>query len=150
MSSRKFAIKKIGELSRVIFKDKEETVEAFFDQIKDQMGTVPLIFKAMSKRPEVFIPNVLRDFFVMRAPKALDLKTAELITIASASALRSEDCLRMHIGAALKVGATMDEIFDVIMISSVMAQTSRLGNAFRIYQEFESEDSKAGEDGGQV
>ena len=56
----------------------------------------------------------------------------------------------MHIGAALKVGATMDEIFDVIMISSVMAQTSRLGTGFRVYQEFEPEDSKTREDGDQI
>ena len=144
MSNRKFAIKKIGELSRVMFKDKEETIEAFFDQIEEQMGTVPFIFEEMSKRPEVFIPSVLRDFFVMRAPKGLDLKTAELIAVASASALRSEGCIRMHIKAALRAGATKQEIFDVIMISSVMAQTSRLGTAFRVYREFEEKEEVDG------
>ncbi|MDY6964520.1 MAG: carboxymuconolactone decarboxylase family protein [Halobacteriota archaeon] len=135
-------MKKVGELSKVIFKDKEETVEALLDQIEEQMGMVPLIFEEMSKRPEVFVPNVIRDFFVLRFSKALDLKTAELIAVASAASLRSEGCLKVHIGTALKAGATMDEIFDVIMISSVMAQTSRLGTAFRVYQQFKEEEDQ--------
>lgn len=142
MSKRKIVMKKIGEFSKTIFKDKEETVDAFLDQIEEQMGTIPFIFKVMSKRPEVFISNVLRDFFVMRFSKALDLKTVEMIAVASAAALRSEGCLKIHIGAALKAGATMEEIFETIMISSIMAQTSRLGTAFRIYEEFEEKASK--------
>ncbi|MDY6864643.1 MAG: carboxymuconolactone decarboxylase family protein [Halobacteriota archaeon] len=137
MSNRSRVMKKMAELTRVIFKDKDDTVEVLLNQVEEQMGTVPMIFEEMSKRPEIFIPNVLRDFFILRSPKAIDLKTAELIAVASAASLKSEDCLKMHISAALKAGSTMDEIFDVIMISSLMAQTSRLSSAFKIYKGFE-------------
>ncbi|MDY6930515.1 MAG: carboxymuconolactone decarboxylase family protein [Halobacteriota archaeon] len=137
MSNRGRVMKKMAELTGAIFKDKEDTVEVLLNQVEEQMGTVPMIFEEMSKRPEIFIPNVLRDFFILRSPKAIDLKTAELIAVASAASLKSEGCLKMHIGAALKAGSTMDEVFDVIMISSLMAQTSRLSSAFKIYKEFE-------------
>lgn len=117
-----------------LLKDSDETIDAMLKEIETALGVVPLVEKEMSKRPEVFIPNTIAEGFMLRFPKALNVKTAELIAVAAAAALRSEDCLDVHIKAALNAGATMEEIYDVILISGLMAQTSRLGTAFRIYQ----------------
>jgi AhpD family alkylhydroperoxidase len=138
MESRRLMMKRIAEL----FKDRNQTVEAILEGTEELYGTIPLIFKETSNRPEVFIPSTIAEFFILRAPKSLNAKTAELIAVASAAALRSEDCMNIHIRAALNAGATLEEVFDTIMISGLMAQTSRLGTALRVYKKYKDDEHK--------
>jgi AhpD family alkylhydroperoxidase len=135
MASKIQLMKKMSELMR----DSDQTVETMLEGVEAALGVVPLVAKGMSKRPEVFIPSTIAEGFMLKFPKALNMKTAELIAVAAAAALRSEGCLDVHMKAALNAGATMDEIYDVIVISGLMAQTSRLGTAFRVYEKYEKE-----------
>lgn len=118
--------------------NKEELIDLLEKKIEEELGMVPFIIKEMEKRPEVLIPELLSVYYTTR-PKSLDAKTAELVTLAAAVANKSEGCISVHYDAALKCGATRDEILDVILISSLMAKTGVLTTAFRKYREKEDD-----------
>lgn len=65
----------------------------------------------------------------------MDVRTAELVTIAAAAALKSEACLKVHIAAAMKAGVTRDEILDTILIAALMGRTSILAPSLRVFQD---------------
>ena len=50
-------------------------------------------------------------------PSALDLKTKELIAIGCSLVARCEGCLEGHIKKALELGATKEEVSDVIVVA---------------------------------
>lgn len=120
-----------------VLRRKDEFIASLEEIIKEEFGTIPFIIKEMEKRPEVLIPELLSIYFTAR-PKSLDPKTAELVALAAAVANKSEGCISVHHDAALKCGATRDEILDVILISSVMAKTGVLATALRKYKEKEN------------
>ncbi|HIH40747.1 MAG TPA: carboxymuconolactone decarboxylase family protein [Halobacteria archaeon] len=121
----------------LVLKNKEELIDSLEKIVEEELGMVPFIIKEMEKRPEVLIPELLSVYYTTR-PKSLDPKTAELIALAAAVANKSEGCISVHYDAALKCGATRDEILDVILISSVMAKTGVLATALRKYREKET------------
>jgi len=121
----------------LVLKNKEELIDSLEKIVEEELGMVPFIIKEMEKRPEVLIPELLSVYYTTR-PKSLDPKTAELIALAAAVANKSEGCISIHYDAALKCGATRDEILDVILISSVMAKTGVLATALRKYREKET------------
>ncbi|HEX59132.1 MAG TPA: carboxymuconolactone decarboxylase family protein [Methanomicrobia archaeon] len=122
------------ERAKKLLGEPERMVSLIFEAAEGMLGTVPFILKEMARRPEVMIPDVIGDFFALR-PKALDAKTAELVALAAAAALRAEECISVHIDAALKCGATEEEIFDVLMISGIMGKTAILATALRKLKE---------------
>jgi len=122
------------ERAKKLLGEPERMVSLIFEAAEGMLGTVPFILKEMARRPEVMIPDVIGDFFALR-PKALDAKTAELVALAAAAALRAEECIGVHIDAALKCGATEEEIFDVLMISGIMGKTAILATALRKLKE---------------
>jgi len=67
-----------------------------------------------------FIPEVDRAFWTFKrevfAEGALSEKTKQLIAIAANSMLRCRHCTRAHIQAALKVGATRQEIAEALAV----------------------------------
>ena len=119
-----------------IWKNKEEMIESFEQILKEELGMVPFIIKEMEKRPEMLIHELLSMYYTTQ-PKSLDAKTAELVALSSAVANKSEGCISVHCDAALKCGATRDEILDVILISSVMAKAGVLATALGKYREKE-------------
>lgn len=127
-------LKLLKEKVEKLLEGADNTIETIFNVLEKEIGMVPFMVKEMAKKPEIFIPNFIQNIYVFR-PKALDGKTVELISLAAASALRAEDCIDVHIDVALKEGATAEEIFYTIMISSIMAQTSVLASALRKYKE---------------
>ena len=68
-------------------------------------------------------------------PESLDAKTAELVTIAAAAASESPDCLKVHIGAALKAGACRDEILDTILLACLIGKTRLLASSLRAFRD---------------
>ena len=52
----------------------------------------------------------------VRKEGPLDEKTAQLIQLAAAAAIRSEGSVHSHIRRALKAGATRDEVFHAIIL----------------------------------
>jgi AhpD family alkylhydroperoxidase len=69
-------------------------------------------------------PDVMKAFGNMAlaatAPKALDTKTKELIALGIAVAVRCDDCIGFHVKAALKHGATRDEVMETLGMAIYM------------------------------
>jgi 4-carboxymuconolactone decarboxylase len=63
---------------------------------------------------------------------ALDLKTRSLITVAILATLGQERELRTHVGGALKLGVTPDEIVDLFIHLGAYAGVARAGSGFSI------------------
>ena len=69
-------------------------------------------------------PEQMRGFSALaRAalePKALDTKTKELIALAIAVAIRCDGCVAFHAEAAVKQGATRDEVMETMGMAVYM------------------------------
>ena len=53
-------------------------------------------------------------------PKALDIKTKELIALGIAVAIRCDDCIGFHVKAALDQGATRAEVTETLAMAVYM------------------------------
>ena len=87
--------------------------EAFVTQTDQRMGEV-----------RKGIPDVAKGFGALAkaatAPGALDAKTKELIALAIGITARCDGCLAYHARAAARLGASRDEILEVIGVSVYM------------------------------
>ncbi|MDG6256425.1 MAG: carboxymuconolactone decarboxylase family protein [Methanomicrobiaceae archaeon] len=116
----------------------DEIGDDIIEDVGEMLGMVPFIFKKMRERPRAFALTALGDYMTAR-PESLDEKTAELICIAAAAASCSDQCLKVHIGAAKIAGATDDEILDTILIASLIGKTKILARSLRMLKETEHE-----------
>jgi 4-carboxymuconolactone decarboxylase len=73
---------------------------------------------------------------------ALPRQTRSLITVAMLVALNREEELRMHLRAALKNGATQEEIRETLLQSAIYCGVPAANSAFRIAQDVFSEKPK--------
>jgi len=124
------------DLIKALLERSDSLQEDIFDDAEEMLGTVPFILRVMARRPEFMIFSALKDFNALR-PKSLDPKTAELLAIAAAASSGAEKCLKVHMSAAARAGASEDEILDAVFIASVIGQTRVLASALRTFQEFE-------------
>jgi len=69
----------------------------------------------------------------------LPRQTRSLITVAMLVALNREDELRMHLRAALRNGATQEEIRETLLQSAIYCGVPAANSAFRIAQDIFSE-----------
>jgi AhpD family alkylhydroperoxidase len=103
---------------------------------QEMLGSMPFILPLLRERPEYFALSSLADEMVCR-PKYLSSKTAELVALAAAVSMGAEHCMKVHIRAAVKEGASRDEIYDTIMISALIGKTRVLAPAFReLFEEY--------------
>ena len=69
-------------------------------------------------------PEVMKAFTGIAqaalAPKALDVKTKELIALAISVAVRCDDCIAFHVKAAVDHGATRDEVLETLGMAIYM------------------------------
>jgi 4-carboxymuconolactone decarboxylase len=72
----------------------------------------------------------------------LPRQTRSLITIAMLVALNREEELRLHLRAALRNGATQEEIRETLLQSAIYCGVPAANSAFRIAQEIFSEKLK--------
>lgn len=96
----------------------------------EMLGSMPFILPVLRERPEYFALSSLADEMVCR-PKHLSPKTAELVALAAAAGTGAEFCMKVHIRAAAKEGASRDEIYDTIMIAALIGKTRVLAPALR-------------------
>jgi len=131
------------DLIKALLEESPSLQEDIFDDAEKMLGTVPFILRVMARRPEFMIFSSLKDFYTLR-PKSLDAKTAELLAVAAAASAGADKCLKVHMSAAVKAGASEDEILDAILIAAVIGQTRVLAESLRAFQEFEGGDTKEG------
>jgi len=122
------------DLIRKFLESADSMGEDILEDSEELFGCVPPILRIMRERPEFFVFSSLKDFYAM-SPESLDAKTAELVTIAAAAGAGAEKCLKVHINAALRAGATRDEILDVLFIASAIGQTRVLAPSLRTFHE---------------
>jgi AhpD family alkylhydroperoxidase len=103
-------------------------------------GGVPYRFSTLKERPDLFVLSTLADYLTLR-PASLDAKTAELIAMTAAAAANAPDCLRIHMRAAQKEGASRQTIRDCLIIASVIRQASVQARSFRVLDELPDEGS---------
>jgi AhpD family alkylhydroperoxidase len=114
-----------------------ELTEALSGLIEKQRGDLGFLLSMLKKRPRTFNPYVLKGISIYGEPYALDRKTAELVAVGAAAALRCEHCLTAHINRALDESATTDEVLDAILISGAISESSTLSVAFRKFKQHE-------------
>ncbi len=100
----------------------------------EMLGSIPYILPVLRERPEYFALSSLADEMVCR-PQHLSPKTAELVALAAAASSGAEYCMKVHIRAAAKEGASRDEIYDTIMIAALVGKTRVLAPALREFSE---------------
>jgi AhpD family alkylhydroperoxidase len=122
------------KLAQIVRQGADVTAEDWLRDIEKDYGRVPLIFRRMSERPEVLISHLLYKGTVAET-SPLDPKYVELISMAVGAALKCPHCTGYHMQAALKMGATREEILEVILLSGMISNSSVLANAYRIVDE---------------
>jgi len=122
------------KLARIVEQGADVTAEEWMKVIEEEYGKVPLIFRRMSERPEVLISHLLYKGTVAET-SPLDPKYVELISMAVGAALKCPHCTGYHMVAAMKMGATREEILEVILLSGMISNSSVLANAYRIVDE---------------
>ena len=100
-------------------------------QIQDENGRIPFIFQRMAERPAVLISHLLYKGAVI-GTSTLDPKNVELISMAVGAALQCSHCVEYHMQAAVKRGATREEILEVILIAGLLANSVVLAEAYRV------------------
>jgi len=133
----------MGKRSKVVFEERlaqivaqgaDATAEDWLRVIEEDYGKVPLIFKRMGERPEVLISHLLYKGTVAET-SPLDPKYVELISMAVGAAMKCPHCTGYHMQAALKMGASREEILEVVLLAGMIANSSVLANAYRIVDE---------------
>ncbi len=127
------------DLIKALLANQDSLQEDILRDTEEMLGTVPFILRVMARRPEFMIFSSLKDFYALR-PRSLDPKTAELLAVAAAAGSGADRCLKVHMGAAARAGASEDEILDAVFIAALIGQTKVLASALRTVQEFESKD----------
>jgi len=93
-----------------------EGQQSYTDQMKQVRGYTSQLSSAL--------PDVMKSFYGLgRAATtdgALDTKTKELIALAIAVATHCDNCIAFHTSAALKAGATKEEIYEMLGVTVYM------------------------------
>lgn len=118
-------------LGTIVERGSKKTAADWLHSINQEYGRIPLIFERMAERPEVLISHLLYKQAVTTT-SLLDPKVVELISLAVGASLKCRHCVDYHIQAALKKGATRDEILEVILIAGLTANAAVLANAYRV------------------
>ncbi len=120
---------------------REILIEEIKEDARGMLGGVPFIFGPMEERPDLFVFSAIGDYMACRPP-GMDPRTAELIAVAAAASAGAPDCLRLHIRAAVKEGATTDEIRDVLLIAAVIGKGKVLAQSFRALGDVAGEEAR--------
>lgn len=81
------------------------------------------------------------------APGALDVKTKELIAIGIAIASRCDGCVGFHVKAAIRAGATREEVLETVAMGIYMGAGPSMiyaAETLRAFDEFSATNPPAG------
>ncbi|GAB7015336.1 carboxymuconolactone decarboxylase family protein [Methanogenium cariaci] len=118
-------------LQEILKRGTETASKDWLEGIEEEYGSVPLIYQKMSKKPEVLLSHLMFKDAIFET-SSIDPKMIELISIAVGAALKCNHCVKYHMSAALRKGATKDEILEVVLIAGSIAQAAVLADAYRV------------------
>jgi len=121
-------------LREIVEEGGEKTAALWMRNIEQEFERAPLIFKRMAERPEVLISHLLYKGTVTKT-SAMPPKYVELISLAVGAALRCQHCTSYHMQAAVRKGASREEVLEIILLAGMISNSSVLANAYRIFDE---------------
>ena len=127
------------EFKNIFKKDPTKAANDLKSIIEEQLGSLPFVAECMSRRPEIFIYHLGTAKDIYLSPKHIPLKWAELMSVGIAFAMKNEYCAKVHMKNAYKAGATIEEIWDAMLIANIMAITNINSLACRLIKELEEE-----------
>lgn len=87
------------------------------------------------------LPEVMKDFYALSknalASGTIDIKIKELMALAIAVATHCDNCIAFHTQAALKAGATRDEIMETLGVTVYMGGGPSLMYAAHVVEALE-------------
>ena len=96
-------------------------------------------------------PDVMKEFSAMATaasgPEALDSKTKELIALAISVAVRCDPCIAFHAQAAVKQGASRDEVMEAMGMAIYMGAGPSVmysSQAIEAYDQFKRQVAASG------
>ena len=125
-------------LNEILKNGIEGTSKEWMKDIEQEYGRVPLIFQRMSERPEILISHLLYKGAISKT-STIEPKYVELISLAVGAAVKCPHCVEYHMQAAMRKGASHEEILEVILIAGLLANAAILANAYRIIDNVEKE-----------
>ncbi len=127
---------RLEQIRSLLAEDPAATAGAILDFFKEQYGGTGFLMNTLAQeKPSTFALYALDADRLLGPPNALDPKTRELISVASATALMCDHCLKGHIDSAYSNGASWDEILDTILIAAHIAESSALAVALRSFKQ---------------
>ncbi len=123
---------------------KAELTEALAELHTGKNGELGFLLKVMKERPRNFNPFLFKGMAIYKEPSALDKKTAELVAVGAAAALRCDHCLEAHLHRAMDEGASLEELMDALLVAGAISESSTLSVAFRKYKQLEGKVKKSG------
>jgi AhpD family alkylhydroperoxidase len=109
----------------------EDVAENMVRRVEEEYGEVPFVVNFLRRKPEILVSRALTSMQIKGCVKGISNKVVEMISIAAAVASGSEYCTDLHIRAALRAGATEDEVFGALLVASQIAESSRLAIGLR-------------------
>jgi len=91
------------------------------------------VARVLSEWPAAYVPTALKNQAVVR-DSPLGARVAELVAVGAAAALQCEHCIRTHSEQALRAGASLDDVFQAMLIAGTIAESAVQSYAFREYQ----------------
>ena len=92
-------------------------------------------------------PDTLKGFNLMHAQAmqdgALDARTKELIAVALSVGSRCDPCIAFHVPAALRRGATREEVMEVLAVAVMMGGGPSLMYAAHVIEALDEEQGPA-------
>lgn len=113
----------------------EKTVERILERVRKVCGFVPVTNQILSERPDLFIPYSSLSGAIFENETKFDKKTKHLLALAAAAAMGSEHCIRNQMRESVTLGATEEEVLEVLVIAAYMGMTRSQSYSFRAYAE---------------
>ena len=125
---------------------KKELADALAELHAGKNGELGFILKVLKERPRNFNPFLLKGMAIYKEPSALDRKTAELVAVGAAAALRCDHCLEAHLHRAMDAGASLAELMDALLVAGAISESSTLSVAVRKYKQLEGKTKRSSVD----
>ncbi len=123
---------------------KKELAEALAEMHAGKNGELGFLLTVLKERPRNFNPFLFKGMAIYKEPSALDRKTAELVAVGAAAALRCDHCLEAHLYRAMVAGASLEELMDALLVAGAISESSTLSVAFRKYKQLEGKTKRSG------
>jgi AhpD family alkylhydroperoxidase len=127
--------KRIGQVRELL--GRQTLTDELVASLVEEHGSLGFILNVLKDRPRNFNPFILKGMAIYKEPSSLDRRSAELVAIGAAAALRCDHCLEAHMSRALDEGASLADVMDALLIAGAIADSSTLSVAFRKYRQLE-------------